>query len=242
MNLTGVRSQQGTAVVAALLATILLGALGSALVLNTSAETMIASNFRNAAEARYAADAIAERVLVELLAARNWNDWLDGSARSAFVDGQPGGTRVLPDGTTIDLSRITNTLNCGKSSTCTIADMNAFLVGRPWGPNNPRWRLSAHGNLRDIHPTGTVESPFYVVAMVGDDSSENDGDPQHGTVTTAGNPGSGVVQLRAEAFGPRSAHKVLEATIVRPGAVMYAWGPAVGSWQGVRVLSWREVG
>ena len=48
---------------------------------------------------------------------------------------------------------------------------------RPWGANNPRWQLYAYGQLDDMIPTSTINSPFYVVVMVGDDPSENDGNP-----------------------------------------------------------------
>jgi hypothetical protein len=231
------QNEAGMAVIAALLATVLLGALGSALVLNTSTETMIAANFRNATEARYAVESIAERVLAELLSAQSWDGWLNGSITSTFVDGPPSGSRTLVDGSTLDLQRIRNVANCGKPTACTVADMNAVMAGRAWGANNPRWQLSAHGNLHDIHISGVVESGFYVIAMVGDDAAENDGDPTRDGATPS-NPGSGILRLRAEAFGPRGAHKVLEATIARPRAANYT---SAGGWLGIRVLGWLHL-
>jgi hypothetical protein len=221
----------------ALLATVLLGALGSALVLNTSTETVIAANFRIATEARYAVDAMAERVLAELVWAQNWDGWLNGSIASSFVDGPPSGLRTLADGSTLDLQRIRNIANCGKPTACTIAEMNVVTAGRAWGPNNPRWQLAAHGHLRDIHTSGAVDSRFYVIAMVADDAAENDGDATRDGATP-GNPGSGILLLRAEAFGPRGAHKVLEATIARPRAANYT---SAGGWLGIRVLGWLHL-
>ena len=50
--------------------------------------------------------------------------------------------------------------------------MNANTSGRPWGANNPRWKLYAYGNLNDMLPTGTINSPYYVVLFVGDDPSQ----------------------------------------------------------------------
>ena len=71
--------------------------------------------------------------------------------------------------------------------------------------------------------------------MVGDDALENDGNPlQDGA--SQDNPGSGVVAMRAEAFGPNGAHTVIEATVARPDESDSGIAPA-----GVRVLSWREV-
>ena len=67
--------------------------------------------------------------------------------------------------------------------------------------------------------------------MVGDDPSENDGDPlQDGS--DEDNPGAGVLALRAEAFGPGGAHRVIEATVARPDESGGGIAPA-----GVRMLS-----
>jgi hypothetical protein len=233
-------SDRGVAVIAALLATVLIAALGTALVLTASTESLIAANFRNGVEARYAADAIAERVLVELLGASNWNDWLTGTTRSAFVDTHPVGVRTLPDGTAINLPHIVNSANCGKPIACTAADLNAVTADRPWGPNNPRWQLAAYGYLRDVGGVGLVPSDFFVVAMVADDASENDGDPL--LDGAAGNPGAGVVGLRAEAFGPRGSRKAVEVTLARSGAAMFPSPFPVAGRLGVRILAWREVG
>ena len=63
-------------------------------------------------------------------------------------------------------------------------------------------------------PTASINSPFYVVVMVADDPSENDGDPLKDG-TAADNLGKGVIALRAEAFGPFGAHKVIELTVAR---------------------------
>jgi hypothetical protein len=240
MNPVDPRSDSGVAVIAALLAMVLIAALGTALVLTTSAETMIAANFRRAVEARYAADAMAERVLVELLGASNWDDWLAGTTRSVFVDGPPSGVRTLADGAVIDLLQIASLASCGKPIACTVADMVAISADRPWGSNNPRWQLAGYGHLRDIAGTAAVPSDFYVVALVADDTSENDGDPlRDGAI---GTPGAGVVALRAEAFGPRGARKAVELTLARSGAVMFPSPFPVGGRLGVRILSWREVG
>ena len=105
-------------------------------------------------------------------------------------------------------------LDCGKADGCSDADLNAWTDERPWGMNNPRWKLYAYGNLQDMMPTATINSPYYVMLLVGDDPSENDDDPTKDGASAA-NPGAGVLALRAEAFGPRGAQKVIEATIAR---------------------------
>lgn len=220
-----VRHEDGIAMIMAMAATLLMSALGIALVLTTSSETIIASNFRDASEAVYAADAVLERSIDDLLRAPDWNAVLIGTAQSAFVDGAPSGTRTLADGSTIDLGQVINMANCGTVALCSEADMDAATPERPWGTNNPRWQLYAYGNLGDMLPNHRIDSPYYVIAMVGDDSSETDGKPLQDGIDTAG---AGVVAMRAAAFGPRGTRRTIEMTIARTPA-------------GVRVLSWREI-
>jgi hypothetical protein len=208
-------SEKGAALLIALMATLLLSALGLTLVLSTTSETMITGNFTNAQEALYAADAGVERVMDDLLTVPDWNNILKGTVRSPFIDGSPSGTRTLPDGTTINLTHATNVVNCGKTTPdCSEPEMDAVTDDRPWGENNPRWVLYAYGPLTSIVPTGTVNSSMYVIVWVGDDQSEEDGDP-----TTDGNsddnPGSGVLAMHAEAFGPRGTRKVIEVTVAK---------------------------
>lgn len=222
-----IRREDGIALIVAMMAMLLMTALGVALVLTTSSETMIASNFRNSHEALYAADAVVERAMDDILTVADWNKLLDGSTQSAFVDGAPTGTRNLPDGSTIDLTQALNLANCDHVTTCSDTEMNTVTAMRPWGRNNPRWKLYSYGNLADMMPaTDSINSAYYVILMVGDDPSDNDNDPLHdglGVKCDTGNngvdgscnPGMGVIAMRAEAFGPRGAHKVIEITVAR---------------------------
>lgn len=218
------RREDGVALIIALMAMMLMTALGLALVLTTSTETMIAGNFRNGTEAVYAADAAFERAMDDLLTVPDWNKVLSGNARSAFIDGDPSGERTLADGSKIDLQQIVNLANCAKTDNCTAEQMNAYTSERPWETNNPRWQLYAYGQLSDLMSTGSINSDYYVVVLVGDDPSENDDDPSvEGGPPSANwqangwstNPGAGVLAMRAEAFGPQGAHKVLEMTLAR---------------------------
>lgn len=223
----------------AVMAITLLLSLGAALVLVSASESPIAANFRVGGEALYAADAALEHALSELRGLADWNQALDGSVRSSFVDGPPAGRRTIAGGATIDLAAIANLANCGKTAACTTAEMNAVTAQRPWGANNPRWRLFAFGELDQMTASQTWESPFYVVALIADDGSENDGDPAVDGATTGPlpNPGRGLVLLRAEAFGPRTSHHVVEAAIER--FLMDELDPTGPT--GVRLLAWREV-
>jgi hypothetical protein len=215
-------------IVMALLATLLLSAFSTALVLTTSADSLVAENFRYSQEAVYAADAALERGIDELDAAADWTDVPGGPMQSTFTDGLAG-TRALSDGSTIDLAQLVNVVNCRKRAPCSTSALAAVTAQRPWGANNPVWRLIGYGPLSGIVPGRTIASPYYVVIMVADDPAENDNDPVHDGGGSA-NPGAGVLALRAEAFGPRGSHRVVEATLARAGGIHHPRAD---------VLSWR---
>jgi hypothetical protein len=106
----------------------------------------------------------------------------------------------------------------------------AINAVRPWGVNNPVWRPYASGPLSRLLPGANAVSGQHVIAMIADDPAENDGDPLRDG-EGEGNPGSGILLVRGEAFSVGGGHQVVEATVARtsPGAI----GP------GVRILSWR---
>src|SRR5436190_5874509 len=188
-------------IILAFMAMLLMSALGAALVLTTSSDALIAANFRNAQEGVYAADAALGRAMEDLGTLADWNAILDGSASSAFVDGAPSGVRTLADGSSLDLDQTLNMMNCRKVTACSASDLTANTAQRPWGANNPVWRLFAYGPLSSLLPPHAIESGCYVIVMVADDASENDDDPFHDGQSPT-NQGAGVLSLRAEAFGP----------------------------------------
>ena len=221
-----VRQEDGIAMIVALMAMMLMMALGVALILTTTTETRISANYSQGTEALYAADAAVERVMDDILTVPDWNDILRGTVRSAFVDGTPSGVRTLPDGTTLDLDKATNMLDCGKIDTCSDQDLNAWTDERPWGSNNPRWKLYAYGPMSEMLPTDTINSKDYVVVWIADDPSETDNDPttdgapgvncdQTNDPNCTANPGLGVLAMHAEAFGPGGSRRVIEVTVAR---------------------------
>jgi Tfp pilus assembly protein PilX len=215
--------EDGVALIVALLAIVLMTALGMALMLNSQTETMISANYRDATEAEYAADAGIERVMDDVLTVPDWNtlltspDGVKAGVTSAFIGSSNVSNITLPDGRTLDLAAATNMINCAKTTTCSDADMDTSTVDRPWGVNNPRFRLYAWGQMNDIIPTGTINSPYYVAVWVADDAAENDNNPSRDgdppANGAASNTGAGVLTLRAEAFGAGGVHHVIEATI-----------------------------
>jgi hypothetical protein len=201
------------ALIMMVMGTVLLSALGASLVMVTSSEVMTANNFRRAQESLYAADAVLERAIGEIRSASNWDSLVDGSLQSSFIDGLPAGARTLSDGSTIDLGRWLNLLNCRKPTPCGAADLAAVLSERPWGSNNPVWRLYAYGPLRTLLGSNAVESPYYGLVVVADN-------PAHAP---------GVVWLHSEAIGTGGTRQVVEMTLTRQDG-------SRGS-----VLSWRAV-
>jgi len=218
------------AIILALMAMLMMSVFGAALVLTTASDSLIAVNTRRAQEGLYAADAALEIAMVDLASMTEWNGVLDGSVQSAFVDGPPGGARTLADGSSLDLDRTLNVLNCGKVAACTQSDLVANSAERPWGANNPVWRLFAYGPLSSLLPPGAIDSAFYVIVLAADDPSENDGHPlQDGDGST--NPGTGVLALRGEAFGPHGTRQIIERRVALTG----------GTRTGVRTLAWRLI-
>jgi hypothetical protein len=199
---------------------LLLTALGMALTLTTMTEGKIANNYASGAETLYAADAAVERVMQDLLTVPDWNRILDGTERSSFVDGPPGGIRNMPNGEKLDLTKATAYVNCGKT-TCSDPDDYVLPTDeRPWGQNNPRWRPIAYGPINDMIETATVNSPVYVVVWAGDDPSETDDNPQVDGAANVdpnfpANPGTGVMSLLAYAYGPHGTRRVIEVTVAR---------------------------
>jgi hypothetical protein len=157
-----------------LLFALLLSALGGALALATIAERRMAASYDRSVEALYAADGAVERAIDDLALRADWSAALDGSLRSSFVDGPPGGARLLPDGSALDLTRITNA-------------------------NTPRLELFAYGSMAALLPTPVTPEPPYVVVWVGDDPADSDGRPlvdTNGVVTLLAHAYGGAATRR----------------------------------------------
>src|SRR5688500_4239035 len=138
------RAEEGTALLIVLLAMTLLMALGGGLLMVVATEVRIAAHYRDGLEAFHAADALVERIRSELRQASDVGAVLTGDFTSTLVDGLPGGERRIPDGT-INLTDITNIERCNRIAACGESALDAATAERPWGVNNPRWRLYSYG-------------------------------------------------------------------------------------------------
>jgi hypothetical protein len=219
--------------VVAVMAMLLMTSLGSALILLSTTESRISANMRAGTRALFAAEAGLERALVDLLALPDPSLALSGALVSAFTDGPPGGRRSV-GGAEVDLTSATSLLQCGRPSPpCSDDDMDAVTADRPWGRNNPRWRLFAWGAFDRLVPGPDTLSDVYLAVWVADDQGENDGDPLRDGVS-GDNPGNGVLVLTAHAYGATGVRRRVEAT-VQVGRAGMAAGPSA------RIVSWREV-
>lgn len=201
---TRLSNQDGSALIIALLAMMLLTALGAAVVMVSSTETRISGNYRDSQEALYAADAAVERVVQDLLLVPRWNDILNGTTQSSFADGSSTSPITLPSGGTM-------TLCCGPNTATgqLQADTNTLNL---WGANNPQWKLFAWGPLSNMLPNNQIDSSMYVAVWVADDPADGTGGVIDGDPTSDVN---GTLTLHAEALGPSGTRKVIEVTVAR---------------------------
>lgn len=216
--------------IALLLVVVVTGLFVSAtfgVVLVTSIDTGVASAFRLGLEAEYMAEAGLQRALAVLRPMPDWTPVLNGSVVSGISDGPPSGVRFTPAGAIVDLERVQSLATCGRVP-CGEANRTAMTLDRPWGANNPAWRLFGYGpSAAWLAGASSAATPFYVVVLVADDPAETDGNVEVDASGTM--PGAGIIRLHAEAFGPRGVRKVADAVAAR--------APGGGR---IRVLQWRR--
>ncbi len=205
------------------MAMMLLTALGMALMLTTTTETMIAANYRDGIEGMYAADAGIERTMQDLLTVPDWNNVLasDDGVQAHLMSGFTGDTLtpVLGDGRTLDLRKATavGELPAGLADADLLHRRPDERVdgGAPVGHQQP-----AMAHLRPRARSRTSCRPPPSTRR----STSSSGSPttRRRRMTTRRRTeraprirDPGVIQLRAEAFGPGGAHRVIEVTLAR---------------------------
>jgi hypothetical protein len=197
-------TERGVALIAVLLAVTLLLALAGGVMQVTVTEARIAAHHRDAVHVLYAAEAMVERIRADVRGTTDVDLLLTGPVVSSLVDGASGGVRTI-HGTTMDLTALTNVELCGRQTTCPEAAISAVTAARPWGGNNPRWRLFAHAWIHDVlGPSGPA---IYAVAWIGDDPDEIDGNPLRDT------PGQGRIAVRVRVYGPHGAQREVDVIL-----------------------------
>ena len=226
------KNDRGIALILALLVTSFLSAVGLGLALVVFMDYLASGNRKGSLGLLYAADAVLELAARDVARA-DWAEALSGAALGTFTDGEPFGIRAIPGGGALNLTAATNTLNCGEAAGCTAAQMDANSETRPWGANNPRWRLYAYGPLENL-PQVARPGACYIAVWVADDGGEVDGNP----LSDGAEAGRGILRVRSEAFGPMGSRRAIEAELARVCTVT-AGGETCQP--GIRVQSWQEV-
>ena len=229
------KHESGVALILVLLLTSFLSAMGLGLALVVFMDQLAGGNHRGSVTMLYAADAGIELAARDLSFSADWDAVLAGLETGSLTDGPPQGVKAIPGGGTVNLTAETNTLNCGRVTSCTQLQMDAVTRDRPWGANNPRWRLYAYGPLQNVAGIARP-APCYLAVWVADDSREADDDP----LADAGQdqPGRGVVRVRAQVFGPSGARRAIEAELAR---VCEDASSEEVCLPGIRVQSWQEI-
>jgi hypothetical protein len=228
-------AERGVALIMVILVTAFLSALGMGLILAVFMDRLATGNMTGSVAMLFAADGAIELAARDLAQEIEWDAVLSGARRSGFTDGLAGGVRQIPGGGVLDLTAVTNLLNCGRTTNCTAAQMSETSRERPWGLNNPHWRLYAFGPMAQFTELSRP-APCYLAVWVADDGREEDGDPLADESDDA-EPGHGIVRVHAEAFGPSGSRRAIEAELVRA-----CRGGGVGAClPGIRVQSWQEL-
>jgi hypothetical protein len=195
------------------LMTLLVTALGGAIIVLTATETTLTRTHRLGLQTLSAAEGALEWAVSELRPIPDWTLVLTGAMRSRFE--ADDSTPVMADGVIVDLRSLGAALQRE-------ADGDRAL-----NPNAPTWRRFSHGWMEDLIGR-PAPMPFYLAVWVADDGAELDGDPSLDA--------NGRLIVRAEAFGPFRARRVIEAIVTRetpPG------GPPGG--EHARLSAWRLI-
>lgn len=229
------RRESGMALILVMLITSFLSAAGLGLLLIVFMDQLVSANHRGSVALLYAADAGVELAARDLARSADWGAVLEGGEQGSFTDGPPTGLRAIPGGGVVNLTAETNMLNCARVGACAPAQMDATSRERPWGGNNPRWRLYDYGSLHDLSGVARP-APGYLAVWVADDSREVDDNPS--ADAEDGEPGQGVLRVRATVFGPQGTRRAVEAELT---AVCHRGEDGPLCLPGIRVQSWQEV-
>ena len=228
--------ESGIALIMVLLVTSLFTTLALGLAVVVSTHQLAQGNYGDSVAMVYAAEAGVSLAAHDLALSANWDLVLSGAETGTFTDGLATGIRNIPAGGWVDLSQETNQINCGKATSCTVAQMNANARDRPWGTNNARWQLFEHGPLHALEAFARP-GPWYLLVWVADDSRETDGNPL-ADGGGADQRGRGILRVRAEVFGTLGARRAVEAELARS---CHKDGGADVCLPGIRVQSWQEL-
>ncbi len=212
------RAQQGTALVAAVLLVLLLSATGLGLALTAGLEPATARAFEGRTLAVNAAESALLLTAHALAAVPDWNDALGPDWRPPLIEPAAPADAVRLGRRVVPVSVVTNLATCQQLEPCQPGDRIAVTGDRPWGTNNPDFRLVGRVILGGGAPGSAVAgegSSAYV--WIGDDPSEIDGLADRDGGEAGILQGRDRLIVRAEAFGLQGAHAAVQAVAERRG-------------------------
>ena len=193
--MTRVHNQRGAALLIAIMAVLLFGAVAGAAVLTARIEILLAANLRQGREALYIAEGALARAIQDLSSLADWTPVLAGAV-STFTDGPATGSRQLPGGDAVMLC-------CGPGSLTSELQQRA-LAGSDWGSETPEWHLFAWGVPSNWLAAASFSNAYFVAVWVADDV-DGDGNPSVDT--------NGRVIVHALALGPGRARRSVQAGV-----------------------------
>jgi hypothetical protein len=184
-------TDDGAALLLVMIVVLVLAGLAFAAVSLADLEGAASVNDAHTLSVAYAADAAVERVIDDLGAVTDWTTALAGGVSSVLrsVDPRP----PSPWGELLDLDAMTREVQ---------ADPDVGV-----GPDQTRWRVFLAGPLASMMPGPSPATPSYIVAWIGDDDGDGDGNPWVDA--------NRVLRIRARAVGPRGLRADREAVIER---------------------------
>lgn len=188
-----VSSDVGSALLLVLMFIALLTAVGAGLISLVNTERLAARNQRVLLAMRYAADAMAARVVAETSREADWSILLCCGRQSSFMDASAHPATAW--GEVIDLSAETQALQLRMND-----EWNA-------GSDTPQWQLYATGRFGELAGTHGVGEDAYLLAWIADDPAELDHDPSRDS--------NGVLIIRAQALGFRGVRGRVQVVLKR---------------------------
>ncbi|MEO8483805.1 MAG: hypothetical protein ABI634_16470 [Acidobacteriota bacterium] len=185
------RCDEGAALLLVMMVVLALSGLAFAAVSLADLEGAASANDARALAVSYAAEAAIERAIDDLAAATNWSDVLTGAVSSPLRDIDPRPRAPWAD--VLDIGAMTAEVQRD-------ADVGV-------GPDQTRWRVFLAGPLAAMLPDTPPGVLPYLVAWVGDDRADGDGN--------ALADANQVVRVRARALGPRGVRSDREAVLER---------------------------
>ena len=231
VRVADVASPTGFVLIVVLMWLGLLATMALGLSLAAAYEPLASAALRDRARLRRAAESAATLATLELAMRADWSTLPATGPTSAFTDGTAGARTIGPRA--IDLAAETNTRTCGRTGACDDFSTTQVSSVRPWGTENPRWRLFVHLPFSRVDSLADRLCRCYLVAWVADDAGDADGDAA--ADAPLGVEGHGVLRVRGAAFDGAGGLAEVETVVAQP--CRHSGAPCAG----IRVQSWGAV-